>query len=65
VNNQVDNPNAYVSIKRACAIVGVSRRTLYNWINAGKVTVKRTAGGPRRILVSSLWQTVPPRCEPL
>jgi predicted site-specific integrase-resolvase len=51
------NPHAYVSIKRAMAIVSVSRRTIYNWIKADKLEVKRTAGGPYRILVSSLWQT--------
>jgi predicted site-specific integrase-resolvase len=65
MNNDVDDPDAYVSIKQAMAIVGVGRRTMYNWMDAGKVTFKLTAGGGRRILVSSLWQTTKPRREPL
>lgn len=45
-----------VSIKEACGIVGVSKRTIYNWLNAGKLEFKRTAGGSIRIVESSLWQ---------
>ena len=29
-----------VSIPRACELVGVSRRTIYNWIAGGKVEVR-------------------------
>jgi hypothetical protein len=36
--------------------VGVSRRTIYNWITAGKVEYVRTAGGSVRIFVDSLWR---------
>lgn len=47
---------AWVSVNQACAIAAVSRRTIYNWIGAGKITVKHTIGGSPRILQSSLWR---------
>ena len=45
-----------VSIPRACELVGVSRRTIYNWISGGKVQYVRTAGGSVRIFVDTLWR---------
>ena len=45
-----------VSIMKTCQMVGVSRRTIYNWIAAGKVEYLRTAGGSVRIFVESLWR---------
>jgi excisionase family DNA binding protein len=45
-----------ISIMKACELVGVSRRTIYNWISAGKVEYVRTAGGSVRIFVDSLWR---------
>ena len=45
-----------VSIMKACEMVGVSRRTIYNWIAAGKVEYLRTAGGSIRIYVDTLWR---------
>jgi excisionase family DNA binding protein len=45
-----------VSIPRACELVGVSRRTIYNWIAGGKVQYIRTAGGSVRIFVDTLWR---------
>ena len=55
-----------VSIMKACEAVGVSRRTIYNWISAGKVEYVRTAGGSIRIFTDSLWRdaSVPPRPVP-
>jgi excisionase family DNA binding protein len=41
---------------KACELVGVSRRTIYNWIAAGKVEYVRTAGGSIRIFEDSLWR---------
>ena len=38
-----------LSILQACAHVGVSRRTINNWINSGKEQYVRTAGGAVRI----------------
>ena len=45
-----------VSIPRACELVGVSRRTIYNWIASGKIQYVRTAGGSIRIFVDTLWR---------
>ncbi len=46
-----------VSIMQACKLVDVSRRTIYNWIAAGKVEYVRTAGGSIRIFVDTLWRS--------
>ena len=46
-----------LSIMKACEVVGVSRRTIYNWISAGKVEYVRTAGGSIRIFADSLWRS--------
>ena len=56
-----------LSIMKACEVVGVSRRTIYNWISAGKVEYVRTAGGAIRIFADSLWRDpagTGPRQEP-
>ena len=45
-----------ISIMQACEVVGVSRRTIYNWIASGKVEYVRTAGGSVRIFVDTLWR---------
>lgn len=45
-----------LSIIQACTVVGVSRRTIYNWISAGKVEYMRTAGGSIRIFADTLWR---------
>jgi excisionase family DNA binding protein len=45
-----------ISIMKACEVVGVSRRTIYNWISAGKVEYVRTAGGSIRIFADTLWR---------
>ncbi len=45
-----------VSIPRACDVVGVSRRTIYNWMASGKVQYVRTAGGSVRIFTDTLWR---------
>lgn len=48
-----------LTIMKACAVVGVSRRTVYNWISKGKVEYIRTAGGSIRIFADSLWRRTP------
>lgn len=53
-----------LTILKACEVVGVSRRTIYNWINAGKVEYIRTAGGSIRIFADTLWRSVPPPAPP-
>jgi excisionase family DNA binding protein len=45
-----------ISIMKACELVGVSRRTIYNWIGSGKVEYVRTAGGSIRIFIDTLWR---------
>jgi excisionase family DNA binding protein len=45
-----------ISIMKACEMVGVSRRTIYNWLSAGKLEYVRTAGGSVRIFADSLWR---------
>jgi excisionase family DNA binding protein len=45
-----------ISITQACQSVGVSRRTIYNWMAAGKVEYVRTAGGAVRIFEDTLWR---------
>jgi excisionase family DNA binding protein len=49
-----------VSIPRACELVGVSRRTIYNWIAANKIQYIRTAGGSVRIFADTLWREPEP-----
>ncbi len=51
-----------VSIMKACETVGVSRRTIYNWLSSGKVEYIRTAGGSVRIFADTLWRD-PQRAE--
>lgn len=48
-----------VNINQAAAIAGVSRRTVYNWIEAGKLEYVRTAGGAIRIYVDTLLRKEP------
>lgn len=45
-----------VTIAQACDVVKVTRRTIVNWITAGKVEYIRTAGGSVRIFTDSLWR---------
>ena len=56
------NDRKTISIMKACELVGVSRRTIYNWIASGKVEYVRTAGGSVRIFVDTLWRE-PGRAE--
>ena len=53
-----------VSIPRACELVGVSRRTIYNWIAANKIQYIRTAGGSVRIFADTLWREPEPAAVP-
>ena len=43
-----------VNITQACAIAGVCRRSIYYWLETGKVEYVRTAGGSVRIYVDTL-----------
>ena len=52
----MDPERQTLSIMKACEVVGVSRRTIYNWMAGGKVEYVRTAGGSVRIFADSLWR---------
>jgi excisionase family DNA binding protein len=56
----VDIERQTLSIMKACEVVGVSRRTIYNWMAGGKVEYVRTAGGSVRIFADSLWRAPQP-----
>ncbi len=43
-----------VSLDHAAALLGVSRRTIYNRIRESRLQTIRTAGGSQRVLVESL-----------
>jgi excisionase family DNA binding protein len=43
-----------VSLDHAAELLGVSRRTIYNWIRENRLRTVRTAGGSQRVLVESL-----------
>ncbi len=45
-----------ISIRGACELADVSRRTIYNWIASGKVERCRTVTGSSRICVDTLWR---------
>jgi excisionase family DNA binding protein len=45
-----------LTINQAATEVGVSRRTIYNWMRYSKIQFVRTAGGNVRIIKDSLWQ---------
>ena len=54
----VDVKRERVSMEQAAELVGVSRRTLYNWLEANKIEAVRTAGGALRIYVDTLFRNV-------
>ncbi len=45
-----------VLINRAAELMSVSRRTIYNWIQSGKIATVRTAAGTQRVVTESLWR---------
>ena len=52
--NTVPDERRRANIAQACAIAGVCRRTIYNWMSAGKVEYVRTPTGAVRIYVDTL-----------
>ena len=55
-----------VSLDQAAACLGVSRRTIYNWIRAGRLqTIRTLGGGSQRVLLSSLREFSGRRTRPL
>jgi excisionase family DNA binding protein len=43
-----------VSLDHAAVLLGVSRRTIYNRIRAGRLKTIRTLGGSQRVLLESV-----------
>jgi excisionase family DNA binding protein len=43
-----------VSLDHAAQLLGVSRRTIYNRIRAGRLQTIRTVGGSQRVLLDSV-----------
>ena len=41
-------------VTQAAMHYGVSRRTIYNWIKAGRVACRRQPGGCRRVVIVAL-----------
>jgi len=40
---------SWITTKQAAELMGVSQRTIQNWVDDGKLTCSRTAGGHRRL----------------
>jgi excisionase family DNA binding protein len=58
IDNDFDND--YLTVDQAARVAGVRRRSIYNWIAAGRVPVVRTAGGQIRIARHTLFPGPPP-----
>ena len=54
-----DPPRRLVNSVQAAAIAGIARRTLYLWVQLGRVEVTRTASGQLRIFADTLFQRDP------
>lgn len=46
-----------LNIEQARELVGVSRRTMYNWINTNKIDYVRTTSGSIRVVQDTLFRT--------
>lgn len=51
-----DGERETVSVMQACARASVCRKTIYNWLAAGKIESIRTAGGGVRIYTDTLFR---------
>lgn len=54
----------YISVEKAAAEVGKSKRTIYSWIRRGLVDYRRDASGCLRVRAGSLWLDETLRAEP-
>lgn len=52
----------WLSISEAARHMGCARRTIYNWMESGKLDIRRTVAGSVRIWEPSLWKR--PESEP-
>jgi predicted site-specific integrase-resolvase len=58
LDGYLDGYEPLLDINQVRAIFGVSRRTIYNWMAAGKVDWVTTPSGSRRIVTASLARAV-------
>ena len=63
ITRQVED-NRYISVEKAAAEVGKSKRTIYSWIDRGLVDYRRDASGCIRVRAGSLWLDETLRAEP-
>ena len=52
------NASDWVTLHRACEVLGVDESTLRRWADAGRLRVYRTPGGHRRFSLSNLQEMV-------
>ncbi|MPZ48941.1 MAG: helix-turn-helix domain-containing protein [Dehalococcoidia bacterium] len=52
------NTSDWVTLRRACDVLGVDESTLRRWADAGRLRVYRTPGGHRRFSLSNLQEMV-------
>lgn len=45
-----------LTVPQVCDRIGVSRRTVYNWMNLGKIEYCRSASGMRRVFIDTLFK---------
>lgn len=57
-------PKQWISTKEAAKLLGVSQRTIQNWVDDGKLSASLTAGGHRRI-DPKVIQTLLPQNQPV
>ena len=62
--NVAPSERRLVNIMQACDLAGVSRRTIYNWLAAGKVEYVRAASGRIRIYADTLFRPADPARHP-
>jgi len=55
----IDLTRALVSVRQVCQVCAVSRRTVYNWMEAGKVEYVILPSGCRRVYADTLLKAPP------
>lgn len=48
-----------LTVVEAAAAMGVSRRTVYNWLKLGRLDTTKTPSGRTYIYADSLWKDAP------
>jgi hypothetical protein len=51
-----DGPTAVTDIHGAAVVAGISPRTVYNWIDKGRVEVRYSPAGKVRVVLATLWR---------